>query len=175
MFSDPSTIIPQLDLQSGARVADLGAGSGFFALAAAKAVGGAGRVYAIDVKKDLPQKVKNTATSQGLLNVEAVWGDVEVVGGTKLKDKSVDAAIIANLLFQLQDKNGFFAETTRILKNKGKILVVDWKDSFGGLGPKASEVITADQAKTMFEKAGFRFEKEINAGEHHYGLVFRKI
>ena len=67
-------------------VADLGAGSGHYTLAAAKKVGESGRVYAIEVQKDLLTRIKNLAQTEHINNVEVIWGDVENRGGTKLKD-----------------------------------------------------------------------------------------
>ena len=61
MFSDPEKNIEQFSLGKGMHVADFGTGSGFYALAAAEAVGETGRVYAIDVQKDLLEKLKKEA------------------------------------------------------------------------------------------------------------------
>lgn len=174
MFSDPEKNIEQLGLEPGMSVADLGAGSGFYAIAAARAVLGAGRVYAIDVQKDLLQKIKTNAHREHLANVEVLWGDLEKLGGTRLRDLSVDVAIVANTLFQIKDKNTLLLEAKRILKPKGRLLIIDWSDSFGGIGPHKDEVLTLASAKTLCEKAGFAFEHELSAGSHHYGLVFRK-
>ena len=174
MFSDPSHNISEFDLQSGMKVADLGAGIGVLSIAAAKAVGDAGKVYAIEVQKTLLGKLKNNAKEARVNNVEALWGDIERPNGTHLKDSVVDACIASNILFQVTDKNGFISEVKRILKPGGKVLVVDWKESYRGIGPHIDEVITEVETKSLFEKSGFRLLKKINAGSHHYGLIFKK-
>ncbi|MBU6430804.1 MAG: methyltransferase domain-containing protein [Patescibacteria group bacterium] len=174
MFSDPAKNIEQFGLSKGMFVADFGAGSGFYAMSAAKAVGDKGRIYAIDVQKDLLQRIKNQANTERMPNIEIIWGDVEKIGGTKLKDDSIDAVIIANILFQAAEKNNICLEATRILKRGGRALVVDWRDSFGGLGPKQSDVFSSSVAKEIFQKNNFALEREFNAGEHHYGLIFKK-
>lgn len=174
MFSDPAKNIEQLGLSKGMFVADFGAGSGFYTMSSAKAVGEKGRVYAIDVQKELIQKIKNQAKIEHLSNIEIIWGDVEKVGGSKMRDDSVDAVIIANILFQLSDKNNICLEAKRILKKGGRLLVVDWIDSFGNLGPRQEDIFSVSGAKEIFLKNGFAVEKEFNAGEHHYGLIFKK-
>lgn len=174
MFSDPHHLIAQFDLQSGARVADFGAGGGVVALVAARAVGDAGRVYAIDVQKELLERLKNEARGARLHNLEVLWGDVEKQGGTHLKDGAVDAVMLSNILFQLDDRPGTVKEAQRVLKTGGKVLVVDWSGSFGRMGPDPAHVVVEQTARTLFEQGGFQFVKTINAGAHHYGLVFRK-
>lgn len=174
MFSDPLKNIQQLGLIKGMHIADFGSGSGFYSIAMADEVGTNGRVYAIDVQKDLLQKIKNEAKMRGLSNLEIIWGDVEKFGGTKIKDHSIDIVIIANMLFQAPEKNNVCVEAKRILKNGGRVLVVDWMDSFGGLGPRKEDVFLASQAKDIFQKNGFMLNKEFDAGDHHYGLIFKK-
>ena len=76
MFSDPENNIQQFALEPGMSVADLGSGAGFYALAAAKAVqNGNGKVYAIDVQKELLDRTAHEASQRGLSNVQIVWGD----------------------------------------------------------------------------------------------------
>jgi len=155
-------------------VADIGSGSGFYVLAAARAVGESGRVYAIDIQKELPARVKNLAEKEGFFNVEALWADVEVLGGTRLGDASVHAVIASNIFFQIEDKKNLIAEIKRILKLGGRALVIDWTDSFGGLGPEKEAVVNKETIEKLFADAGFSKEKEIKAGEHHFGVVFTK-
>ena len=173
-FADPKANIHAFRLGPGMLVADFGAGIGAYTLAAAHAVGRRGRVYAIDVQQELLGRIKSAASREKLENVEIVWGDIESKGGSKLPDESVDAVIISNALFLMEHKDGAVEEVSRILRKKGKALVIDWKDSFGGLGPVESAVITEKEARALFERHGFLPERDIQAGAHHYGIVFKK-
>jgi ubiquinone/menaquinone biosynthesis C-methylase UbiE len=175
MFSDPVKNIEQCGIQAGMQIADLGAGSGFYSLAACKALIATGKVYAIDAQKDLLTKLKNTATKEGIYNIEVVWGDIEKQGGTHLRDSVIDLCLICNVLFQVTEKKNLLNEAKRILKPGAKVLVVDWSDSFGGIGPKADHVVNREAAVALFEQSGFSVEKEINAGSHHYGIIFKKM
>ena len=64
MFSDPVKNIEQCGIQTGMDIADFGAGSGHYTIAGSRALMATGRVYAIDVQKDLLAKLKNEATRQ---------------------------------------------------------------------------------------------------------------
>jgi ubiquinone/menaquinone biosynthesis C-methylase UbiE len=175
MFSDPQKNIEQCGIQAGMEIADLGAGSGFYTISAAKALIATGRVYAVDAQKDLLTKIKNNAVAQGLYNVEVIWGDIEKPNGTHLRDASIDLALLSNILFQLDDKQAAMNEVKRILKPGGRVLVVDWSDSFGGIGPEPKKVVLKATTQEMFEKNGFHLDREISAGSHHYGMIFKKL
>jgi ubiquinone/menaquinone biosynthesis C-methylase UbiE len=176
MFSDPTKVVERFGLTPGMHVADFGAGSGFYTFAISKIVSDTGKVYSIDIQKDLLVKIKSEARKLHVFNVEVLWGDLEKAGGSKLNNNSVDAAVVANILFQIKDKKVFIDELKRILKPNGKVLVVDWKESFGGIGPHPSDVFSIKEGREFFEKEGFAFERELSdAGEHHYALIFKKI
>ncbi len=171
MFSDPSANLAKLGLNHGMKVADIGAGSGFYTLLAAEHVGGSGKVFAVDVQKDLLERVRNAALAKHLNNVEAVWANAEKIGGTKLKEASIDRIIASNILFQLDKPEDFALEMKRILKQGGKILVVDWSE-VSQLGP--ANLFPQIKAEAMFTKNGFTLGQSFNAGDHHYGLVLTR-
>ena len=174
MFVQPSDVVTSLQIPSGAIVADFGCGSGAYTLASARALAGTGRVYGVDVQKDLLVRLKSTAVSEGLGNVDVVWGDCEKLGGTTLRDQSADIVIVANALFQAPDKMTLLKEAKRVLRagGKGKLLLIDWSDSFKNMGPTQSQVVSEIEAKKLAESTGFIIEKSIPAGTHHYGVLF---
>lgn len=171
-FSDPKTNVLQLGLRDGMRIADLGSGTGHYALAAAAAVGREGKVFAVDVHEDMLHHVKSAAHERKLTNIETVWGNIEKLGGTKLKDGSIDAAVLSNVLFQVEHKQQVVAEVKRILKQGGKLLVIDWAGAYGGTGPKAEHVVSEHEAEELFITGGFHKQKDFRAGPHHYAIVF---
>ncbi len=118
-FADPKSNVLQLGLREGMKVADLGAGSGHYAIAAAGAVGIDGRVYAVDVQEDVLKHALDAAHRMGLRNIELVWGNLENRGGTKLRDQSMDAVILSNVLFQIEHPQAVVEEIRRILKPAG--------------------------------------------------------
>ncbi|MDQ3076663.1 MAG: class I SAM-dependent methyltransferase [bacterium] len=173
-FSDPQQNLESLGIQEGSYVADLGSGSGFYSFAAARLVGGGGKVYSIDVQQDLLSRIKNAAHVQKLHNIEVIHGDIERLGGTRLREASIDIVLLCNVLFQVEHKQDCVNEVKRILKPGGRVLIVDWQDSFGGMGPAPEHVFTELQVQELYEKSSFVFISSIDAGDHHYGVVYRK-
>jgi len=171
-FADPKSNVLQVGLRDGMKVADLGAGSGHYSIAAAGVVGHDGKVYAVDLQEDVLKHALDSAHRIGLRNIEMIWGDVEKVGGTKLRDHTIDAAILSNTLFQIDDTASLIKEIQRILKPGGRLLVIDWAGAYGGMGPHPGQVVTERQAEELFITAGFHKLKDFRAGAHHYAIVF---
>lgn len=171
-FADPKSNVLQLGLREGMKVADLGAGSGHYSMAAAGAVGVDGRVYAVDIQEDVLKHLIDSAHLMNLRNIEMVWGNIDRRGGTKLKEHSMDAAILSNVLFQLESPKETVAEILRILKPGGRLLVVDWAGAYGGMGPSPAQVVSEHTAEELFITGGFHKMKDFRAGAHHYAIVF---
>jgi ubiquinone/menaquinone biosynthesis C-methylase UbiE len=172
MFSDPSVNLSKLGITDGMKIVDLGAGSGFYSIEAARMVGASGRVYAVDVQKDLLDRIRTNGATQGLLNIEVVWGNVEKIGGTKLREAIADRVIVSNVLFQTEKPDELVLEVKRILKLGGKVMVIDWSEA-SSIGPET--VFPSMKAETLFEKSSFKLEQSFAAGDHHYGLIFTRI
>ncbi len=150
-------------------VADLGAGTGYYSLVLGTLVP-KGKVYAVEISKEYLDTIRQRVKDADLENVEIIRGNVEKPGGTKIGDQIVDAVIASNILFQIDDKEIFIEEIKRILKPKGKVLLVDWSENSIF---KDIPIVPKERARELFEKEGFVLEKEIDAGEHHYGMIWR--
>ena len=169
MFSDPIKNLKQLGIREDMIVADLGAGTGFYSIAAGGLVP-KGKVYAIEIIKDYVVTIKNKAKEAHLHNVDCFWGNIEKIGGTKIRDGLADLVIVSNILFQVEDINTFIQEIKRILKIGGKILFIDWSEA-SILGPKKDKVIPKEKVVELFNKKGIFFDRDFDAGEHHYGMI----
>lgn len=173
-FVVPEKAATHFHLRDGDAVGDFGAGSGFFLSALARLVGPDGRVYAFEIQKNMVETLGEMARRNHLGNVEVLWCDIEAANGTKMKDGALDAGVLVNVLFQMEAKDAALTEIARTLRSGAKLFIIDWSESFGGLGPHPSQVVTADDAKAFAESAGLIFERSFDAGDHHYGLAFRK-
>lgn len=171
----PEVVISQFHVREGDVVADFGAGSGFFIGALQDAVGQTGRVYACEIQRGLVDKLGNLVRTKGYANVDVLWSDLEAAGGTKLPDGTLDVGILVNTLFQLEDKATAAHEIRRTIRPGGKCIVVDWTESFAGLGPATDMVVSQVEAISLMEANGFVLDREFPAGDHHYGLAFRAI
>ena len=173
-FANPETNISKLSLQPGMKVTDLGAGSGAYSLALARRLIPSGKVYSVDVQKDLLARLSDLARGQGISNIETIWGDLDKPGGSKIADRKMDAAVASNILFQLKNADIFAKEVSRILKPGGELLLVDWEKGAGALSPPDNLTVNPLQARSLFEKNGFVHLKNFEAGSHHWGMILKK-
>ena len=174
-FMDPRAIITHFHLHQGDAIADFGAGVGDYLGALSRAVGTNGSVHACEIQKGLVERITARIHEERLANVHPHWCDLEAAGGTKLRDGLLDAGILMNTLFQIEDRTTALREIARVIRQGGKLFLIDWTDSFGSMGPQPSHVIKVDRAKKLLLEAGFEFERDFPAADHHYGLAFRRV
>lgn len=174
-FLDPGKIISEFDIQEGMSVADFGCGTGYFTILLGQKAGKDGKVYALDVQEPPLDSVRAKAKAAGLENIETVRANLEVLGGSRLPDNSQDMVLLANILFQSTKKTEIISESARVMKAGGRLIIIDWKRGAGGFGPP--DELRTEQAdmRALVPANVFSFQKDIDAGSFHYGMIFRKI
>ena len=170
-FVNPQEVLNQLKLEGDIIAADFGSGSGGWTIPLAKRLK-FGKVYAIDILAEPLFALKSKAEIEKVYNIETIRSNVEGKQGSKLPDAFCHLVLATNLLFEAEDKKQILAEAKRVLKKKGKILVVDWLPE-APQGPKEGR-ISAEEVKREAKDLNLKLEKEFPAGVYHYGLVFIK-
>jgi len=174
-FMNQEEVIKELDIREGMIIADLGCGAGYFTIPMARQLKNSGKVYAVDVLSSAIESVLSQSKLFGILNVEAIRANVEVVGGTKIPDGSVDLVVLANIIFQCSDCDSVFQEAKRMLAPKGRVVVLDWIPKNVPLGPKFENCVSEEEAKKMAIRNGLKVIKSIPAGTTHYGFLLESV
>jgi len=167
-FLNPRAILNLLELRKNMIAADFGCGSGGWAIPLAKILED-GKVFAIDILEEPLSALRAKIKLEKLFNIEVIKSDVEKT--SRLLKNSCDLVLMTNLLFEAGDKKKVLEEGKKVLKNGGKILVVDWKKD-AVLGPK--EKISNEDIKKIASELDFKLEKEFEAGIYHWGLILLK-
>ena len=149
----PEKILSCFGLRSGQRLADLGAGQGYFALKAAEMLGETGLVKAVEIIPERLQILRRQAEERGVAaRIQTILAEAERI---PLPDNDVDRALLANVLHELQDPLSYVRDTLRILVNGGEIWVIEWQKKETLLGPPSSERRTPEEWVTLLAQAGF--------------------
>ncbi|MDP3772461.1 MAG: class I SAM-dependent methyltransferase [bacterium] len=201
-FINPRRAIENLRIVPGSRIADFGAGHGYFTIPLARAVGSEGVVYAIDIQKSALEIIRAKAKTEHLLNVNVIWSDLDREGGSTLKDKLLDWVFMSAILFQAEEKLTLLREAFRVLANGGHLVIIEWESegtyqlppmpshhgSQGShrhpdaprrlhsvdLGPPMHLRMPQDEVTRLAKEAGFSFERACEVGSHHYGIILRR-
>jgi ubiquinone/menaquinone biosynthesis C-methylase UbiE len=168
-FLTPEHLVRELYLKPGDRVADVGCGTGVYTIALANEVGNMGQVYAVDVHREALHTLAGTLDKRGIINVEMLWADVEKA--VPIDAYSLDAVVLSNVLFQLSSIDKALSLIAKLIKPEGQLLVVDWSDSHGGIGPHPSHVVQEEHAISLVEAYGFRLLRRLPAGSYHYAFL----
>lgn len=176
-FLNDVRILKELEIESEIkdeifRLADIGAGTGYFAIPLAKAIGSRGIVIALDIQKEMLEYLNDKLEKMRIGNViPVIMKEYEI----PLIENSVDFAFIANVLHEVSDKPRFLGEVKRIMKKGAKLCIIDWEKErsfFKGseIGPPLYERVEKEHAKELISEL-FEVSKEFKAGDFHYGII----
>jgi len=170
-FLNPEEVLDRLELRLDMVAAEFGCGSGGFAIPLAKRLED-GLVYSIDILDAPLSALKSMMLVENITNIRIIRSDLEKPKGSTLPELSLDLVFIPNVLFQVENKIAIISEAERVLKNRGKLVVIDWLPK-AAQGPEEGR-ISPKEVKKITEKIGFKLEKEFEAGKYHFGLIFTK-
>ena len=173
-FLDPSSIVAQLELHPGMQVAHFGCGTGFFTFPIATRIGENGKIWALDILEHKLELVRAQAKNLGLGNVIVKKANLEKQNGSELENASVDWVVMVNMLHQNDKKSDIINEAKRVLKEKGKILFIEWKNENATVGPKMNIRVTRKDVLEIAKKNDFEIIQEIDAGKFFFGMILAK-
>jgi len=123
----PDDVIDALALANGDRIADIGAGEGYFLPRLSRAVGPEGQVYAVEVD---PELVRALEAQFSQANIEVVFGQFD---DPKLPDDGVDWVLLVNTFHHIEDRPAYFARLRADLSPRGRVAVIEPDADLGGV------------------------------------------
>ena len=124
-YQQPERVIESLGLRPGQRVAEIGAGGGYWLPFLSGAVGPEGTVYAVEVEAELVEKLRAFRQEEGLDNVEVILGRYE---DPLLPDGQVDVAITSKTYHHIEGRVAYFARLQTDLAPGGRVAHLDDRD-----------------------------------------------
>jgi SAM-dependent methyltransferase len=152
-------ILRKIGLRPGQRVLDYGCGPGVFTIPAATIAGEQGTVYALDVRPQPLERVREKAKAAGLSNVNIILaGNPEIRTG--FEDESIDVILVYDMMQQIADKQSFLRELGRVLRQDGFLSVFPMHMGTG----KLLETVNESQifsVRDIYGAPGYRSPSEV--------------
>jgi ubiquinone/menaquinone biosynthesis C-methylase UbiE len=163
-------LIKGLDLKPTDKIADIGAGSGYFSFRMAKLVP-QGKVFAIDISPQMVGMVRAKMAQYKVTNVEPVQSTITQ---TKLPPNSVDAALIVDAYHEFSHPLEMATSIINSLKPGGKLILIEYRMEDPSVPIKLLHKMSEKQAKKEMKAAGFNWEKTLTMLPQQHFMIFRK-
>lgn len=167
----PHETLLSLGLQKGDFVADVGSGIGYFTLPAAEIVGESGMVFALDISPEMINELEGKLEAGKTTNVKTV---ITQENELQVDSGSISYAFICTVLHETDDKKIFLQEVRRILKDTGKVVIVEWKKEATDYGPPLNHRLALEDVSDLVVTIGFRNVQHQEIGQYFYAVIGEK-
>jgi ubiquinone/menaquinone biosynthesis C-methylase UbiE len=168
-WQKPKDVIEALAIRPGSRVADVGAGGGYFTWYLAEAVGPQGVVYAVDIDETGLGIIKKEMDGRGIRNVKPIHADP---GDAKLPEP-VDLVFSCDTYHHMTDRVGYFKSLARYLKAGGQVAILDFHPQgfFSGL---LGHGTAQEEVEREMEAAGYRRTADFDIIDRQHFQMFMR-
>ena len=163
-WQKPHEVVMALGLKSTDAIADIGAGTGYFARRFANH---AGKVYAVDIDRALLAIAAKNAPA----NLETVLAAPD---DPRLPERSVDIIFFCDVLHHIENRAAYYPKVAKALKPGGRIVVIEFYKKDMPIGPPPSMKLSDEEVIAEFRNAGFSLAKRLDILPYQYILFFDK-
>ena len=164
----PEEVLLELGLKKGQNMADIGCGIGYFTIPAGEIVGREAKVYGVDILEEMLRELDQRLEKKGIYNVEKVKSEEYDL---KIRDEKIDFALMVNVLHEIEEKEKFLREVNRIVRENGRIAIIDYHKRETKMGPPLEDRISMEDAIGLFHKTGFKFKEMYEYGNIYYAII----
>jgi ubiquinone/menaquinone biosynthesis C-methylase UbiE len=168
---EPDLAMRLIRVQRGQTVADLGAGSGYFTVRLAKAVGDAGRVYAVDIQQGMLDLLQRAVTKARLSNVVSVLAAPD---DPRLPPESLDLVLMVDVYHELSTPQVTLGHLKRALKPGGRLVLLEYRAEDPSVPILPEHKMTKAQVKLEIEHEGFRQQRVYDDLPRQHLIIFTR-
>lgn len=161
-WQKPGEVVRALDLKPAEVVADVGAGTGYFARRFARQ---AGKVYAVDIDPKLLEMARKDAPP----NLETILAAPD---DPRLPEAQVDTIFFCNVLHHIDNRASYYPKLARALKPGGRIVIIEFYKRKLPVGPPESMKLSEAEVEGELAAAGFRKTGSFDLLPYQYFFVF---
>lgn len=167
-YQKPDEVVAALELSPESRVADIGAGSGYFSRRIA-AVATRGVVFAVDIEPVLVEHLRAAAARLGLPNLKPVLAAVDDPG---LEAGSVDRVLIVNTWHHIPGRVEYMRRLAAALRPGARVVIIDYHKGELPVGPGDDHKLSAVEVQAEMGAASYRLQRSLDFLPYQYFLEF---
>jgi len=167
----PELLLSVLELKAGMKVADVGAGTGYYSWRMAQRVGAGGTVYAVDIQPEMIKLLEEQMSRRGAANVKAVLGTPTDPG---LPSAGIDLALMVDVYHELEYPHEMLAAIVRALKPGGRLVFVEFKSGDASVPIKPLHTMSEAQVRKEAAVHALEWVKTARDLPWQNAVVFRK-
>ena len=167
-WQQPQKVLGALNIRPGDQVADLGSGSGYFTFKFAEAVGPTGRVYAVDIDRDMVELIANRARQGNASNVDAILARPD---DPLLPQAGIDLIFSSNTYHHIENRVVYFSNLRKYLRPGGRVAIIDF-DRRAWLEGLLRHYTPSEFIKREMEQAGYSLQRELGFLDRQSFLIF---
>ena len=168
-WQQPQKVIAALKIQPGAVIADLGSGGGYFTFRLAEAAGPSGKVYAVDIDKDMTDLIEKAAKEKASGNVEPILAKPN---DPMLPKTGADLIFTSNTYHHIDNRVAYLANLRRYLRPNGSVAIIDF-DRRAWLEGLLRHYTPSEFIKREMEQAGYTLQQEFDFLDRQSFLIFK--
>ena len=164
----PARVIEALALKPGQKVADVGAGTGYFSVRLARAAA-APKVFAVDLEPKMVEHLTKRAAAEGLKNITAVQASTT----SPNLPEPVDVVLVIDAYHHIGNRPAYFEALKAKLTPGGRLAIVDFRKGGGEGGPPDHFRFTPEQITGELAQAGYVLDRAHDFLPRQHFLVYR--
>jgi len=168
-WQKPAELVKALAIRAGMTVADLGAGTGYLSRHLSAAVGPDGTVFAVEPEPKLLAYLRDRAEREKTANVVPVLASLD---DPRLPPHAVDLVLVVDTFHHIDHRVAYFRALRRVLRDGGRVAVVDWHKRPLPVGPEPAHKLAREQVVDEMRSAGYALVAEPDVLPYQYVLVF---
>ena len=168
---DSKTMLKMLKLEPGMTVCDLGAGNGFYTLPMAKAVAPKGKVYAVEIQREMLRFLRKRADAAKVENIEYVLGSLI---DPKLPEGSQDLILLVDVYHEFSHPEHMLKAIRKALKPEGKLVLVEFRAEDPNVPIKPLHKMSKKQINKELTANGFKLAEEFDKLPWQHMMFFQR-
>jgi len=164
---DPRNTLINAGFQGDMVLCDIGAGSGIFSLPAAQI--SSNDIYALEISDRMIELLKSRREENNIQNlkIKKVESDSLPLG-----DSFCDMAVMVTVFHEIADQESMLREIKRILKEKGRLMIIEFHKRETPMGPPVDHRISEEDVEGICNRNNFITMEKFTMGDNFYGIIF---